>query len=46
MFILPFIFIGLEFWLANYSSIDENFEIKAFKNKVKYLIIEQTIHWV
>ena len=32
MFILPSIYIGLEFWLVNHTSIHENSELKVFKN--------------
>ena len=32
MFILSFIFIGLEFWSINHTSIYESSELKVFRN--------------
>ena len=32
MFILSYISSGLEFWSVSHTSINENFELKIFKN--------------
>ena len=47
MFILSFIFRGLELWSVNHTSIYENSELNIFKkikNYVKYQRNDQTIH--
>ena len=52
MFILSSVSSGLEFWSVNHISIDENSELKVFKNIIfflggvggeGYLIIDQPI---